>query len=128
MQANAEINKLNETIAAYQTTLQTVSDMLGHVCDAEDEGRAELDARVHEVDATSAAAAVAPAAICERKAQVKAAGSKKHKKRLQKFKIEAADLTLDNSERRDNCEASIENLLLADATVGEQPTHTCHLK
>eukprot|EP00953_Heterococcus_sp_UTEX-ZZ885_P035035 18112-Heterococcus_DN1.PRE.2 len=118
--ANADIDQLNETIAAYQTTAQTVSDMLGDVCDAKDERRAELDARVHEVEGTSAAAAAgAPAAISERKVQMKAAGNKKHKKRLQKIETGAADLTLDSSKRRDNCEASIQRLLLPDATVGE---------
>eukprot|EP00953_Heterococcus_sp_UTEX-ZZ885_P029160 15508-Heterococcus_DN1.PRE.5 len=92
-QANADVNELQDSIAAYQADRQALSDLL----DANNQRRTELEARVCEVEAASAAAAaVAAATINELKAQLKAFPGEQLGQRQQNFEAEGAEQTIDS--------------------------------
>ena len=131
-QANADLNEAQEAIAAYQADCRRWTDQLY----ARDQRRAELEARVHEIEASSAAAAArADAAIQQLKMQLKAfiCLQREQRQPVNQFDTEAADVTLNSmhlwrnsSNSGDGGGSSTKQQLFQDATLGKRLVCTCH--
>jgi chromosome segregation ATPase len=127
-QANADVNELQDRIAAYYANRQALSDLL----DANNQRRRELEARVHELEVSSAAAAaVAAATINELKLQLKAFTGEQLGQRQQNFEAEPVALTLnsmhvcpESSHRSDGFGTLTSQQQRLHAAVGECTYHT----